>query len=135
MPLLTWKPGFAVGVPAVDAEHEEMIALLNEIYEEMSTRRDPASIEQFLGDVLFAIAAHFALEERLMREAAYAEYAAHKDDHEDLLDQIRDLMDRFVADPDAGMELLRERLSGWFERHFATFDARLHGRLGRGGAG
>jgi len=130
MPLLTWKPGFAVGVPAVDAEHEEMIALINEIYEEMKQRRDATSIEQFLGDVLFAISAHFALEERMMRDAAYGEYAAHKEDHEELLDQIRDLMDRFEADPDAGMDLLKDRLSAWFERHFATFDARLHGRLG-----
>ena len=129
MSLLQWKPEFAVGIDSVDFEHEQMIRLINEIYEEMKTRRDADSIEQFMGDVLFAISAHFALEERIMREASYAEYDAHKEDHEELLDQVRDLMDQFVSDPEQGFKLLQDRLSNWFEKHFATFDARLHGQL------
>ncbi len=129
MPLITWKPEFAVGVESVDFEHEQMVKLINEIYDEMKTRRDADSIEQFLGDVHFAISAHFALEEKLMREAAYPEYAAHKEEHEELLEQIRDLMDQFALDPDKGFDLLQEKLSDWFEDHFATFDARLHGNL------
>ena len=129
MPLLTWKPEFTVGVESVDFEHQQMIDLINEIYDEMKTRKDADSIEQFIGDVHFAISAHFALEEKLMREAAYAEYEAHKEEHEELLDQIRDMMDQFVLDPDAGFDLLQERLAAWFEHHFATFDARLHGQL------
>ncbi len=129
MSLITWKPEFAVGVASVDFEHEQMIGLINEIYDEMQTRRDADSIEQFLGDVHFAISAHFALEERLMRDADYPEYQAHKEDHEELLDQLRDLMDQLVADPDKGFDLLHDKLSDWFENHFATFDARLHGQL------
>jgi hemerythrin len=61
-----------------------------------------------------------------MRRASYPEYAAHKEDHEELLDEIRDLMDLFVKDPDAGAAILQERLGNWFGRHFSTFDARLH---------
>lgn len=129
MPLLNWKPEFSVGVESVDFEHEQMIQLINEIYDEMKMRKDADSIEQFMGDVHFAISAHFALEERLMRQAGYAEYEAHKEDHEELLDQVRDLMDQFVADPERGFTLLQDRLSNWFEQHFATFDARLHGQL------
>jgi len=129
MSLVTWKPEFSVGVASVDFEHEHLIKLINEIYDEMKTRRDADSIEQFMGDVHFAISAHFALEERLMRESAYVEYEAHKEDHEELLDQIRELMDQFVSDPDEGFDLLQENLSDWFEQHFATFDARLHGKL------
>ncbi len=129
MSLITWKPEFAVGIASVDFEHEQMIRLINEIYDEMKTRRDADSSEQFLGDVHFAISAHFALEERLMRDADYPEYQAHKEDHEELLDQLRDLMDQLVADPDKGFDLLHDKLSDWFENHFATFDARLHGQL------
>ena len=65
-----------------------------------------------------------------MREAAYFEYAAHKEEHEELLDQIRDMMDLFAADPNRGFEVLQEKLADWFEQHFSTFDARLHGNLG-----
>lgn len=130
MSLLGWKPEYAVGVESVDFEHQELINLINEIYEEMKVRNDADSLEQFLGDVHFAISAHFALEERLMRESDYFEYEAHKEDHEELLDQLRDLMDMLVREPEKGLEMMKERLSDWFERHFATFDARLHGKLG-----
>jgi hemerythrin len=129
MSLLSWKPEFSVGVESVDFEHQQMITLINEIYDELETHKDADSIEQFLGDVHFAISAHFALEERLMRDAGYVEYEAHKENHEELLDQLRELMDQLVADPDKGFDLLQERLSDWFEKHFATFDARLHGQL------
>ena len=56
MPLLDWKPEFAVGVESVDFEHEQMIKLINEIYDEMKMRKDADSVEQFLGDALFLAA-------------------------------------------------------------------------------
>jgi hemerythrin len=129
MALLSWKPEFSVGIESVDYEHQELIRMINEIYDEMTSHKDADSIEQFVGDVHYAISAHFALEERLMREARYHEYEAHKEDHEDLLDQLRNLMDQLVSNPDEGIKVLKESLSDWFERHFATFDARLHGQL------
>ncbi len=129
MTLLTWKPEFAVGVESVDYEHREMLGLINEIYDEMKARRDVASLEQFIGDVHFTISAHFALEERHMRESRYAEYEAHKDDHEELLDQLRAMMDELVTDPEQGFDSLQASLMTWFENHFKTFDARLHGQL------
>ncbi len=103
--------------------------MINEIYDEMNLRKDPDSIERFLGDVHAAINAHFALEERIMREADYTEYDAHKDDHEELLDQIRDMMEELLKDPENGFTLLRENLGDWFVNHFSTFDARLHSQM------
>lgn len=130
MSLLTWKPEYSIGIEAMDDEHRQMIQLINELHAELQARRDAKSIAQFLGDTHTAIAMHFALEERVMREAGYEEYDAHKDDHEDLLDQIRDMMDIFDQDAEAGFKLLSECLSDWFLGHFGTFDARLHGNLG-----
>ena len=130
MTLLQWKPAYALGIPSVDHEHRELIDLINRAYGHIEGSADPADTESCLEDIHTGIAAHFALEERHMRDAGYAEYAAHKEEHEELLDQIRDLMDAFVADPVAGRLVLQQRLADWFGGHFATFDARLHGVLG-----
>lgn len=130
MTLLQWKPEYSVGVDSVDFEHKQMIDLINALYAELHDRRDKESIEQFLGDIHSAISMHFALEERIMRDAGYDEFASHKEDHEDLLDQIRDIMDRLADDADRGFALLERKLSDWFSAHFSTFDARLHGKLG-----
>lgn len=80
------------------------------------------------GDLLRAVSAHFAHEERQMRHAGYDQTEAHKDDHERLLDALRDLMD---AEPDQhAAEHLARVLGDWFAGHFSSHDARLHNRLG-----
>jgi hemerythrin len=128
--LLQWKPAYTLGVPSVDHEHRELIKLINDVYSHLDNNSAPDRIEACLEDIYAGISSHFALEERHMREAEYGEYRAHKDEHEELLDQLRDMMDGFIDDPESGEELLQSRLADWFGRHFATFDARLHLKLG-----
>ncbi|MGI9232807.1 MAG: bacteriohemerythrin [Woeseiaceae bacterium] len=130
MVLLEWKAEYSVGVASMDDEHREMIALINDVYEKLGSMPDTEAIESCLEEIFNTISLHFALEERIMRDSGYSEYEDHKDDHEELLDEIRDLMDSFATDPDEGARLLRLRLSDWFGKHFASFDARLHGKLG-----
>lgn len=130
MSLLQWKPAYSLAIPSVDLEHREMIAMINDCHRHIEELADPETIERYLGEIYAGIGAHFALEETLMRRSAYAEYEAHKQDHEDLLDQIRDMMDLYLEDPLRGRRELEEKLSDWFGRHFATFDARLHDQVG-----
>ena len=133
MTLLSWKPAYSLGIPSVDLEHREMIRMINQLYAGLGDKAEADDIEDALENIYAGIASHFALEERHMRDAGYAEYQDHKDQHEDLLDQIRDMMDDFERNPEAGREILQKSLSDWFGHHFATFDARLHHQLGEHG--
>ena len=130
MALLQWKSDYSLGIPSVDHEHRELIGMINTAYGFMDKDADQAVIESCLEDIYAGIASHFALEERHMREARYEEYQAHKDEHEDLLDQLMELVDEFVDHPDSGRASLQKSLADWFGGHFATFDARLHKSLG-----
>jgi hemerythrin len=129
MALLEWKPEYSVGNPAIDYEHEHMIRQINLLYEKLGDPLDTEVVEAVLGEIHANISSHFALEERLMREINYIEYEDHKDDHEELLDQIHELMDSFDSDPESGQDLLKTRMSDWFGHHFSSFDARLHHNL------
>lgn len=130
MKYLKWDEHYSVGVDSVDYEHQNLMDMINMIYAELADQRDFAEIEKTVSDVHAEISAHFALEERLMKNADYDEYEAHKNDHEELLDQIRNMMDAIASDPEPALDILSEQLSEWFSGHFSTFDARLHGRLG-----
>ena len=129
MSLLQWKPEYSVGIQSMDDEHREMIELINATCEKLSSETSADQVEEYLGEILSTISMHFALEERMMQKAGYDEYQAHKDDHEVLLDRLRDLMDDFFVDPASGAMRLEQGLSDWFAGHFSTFDARLHGEL------
>ena len=130
MALLQWKDSYSVGIEAVDHEHKELIGLINRLHDRLTAKHEAATIAGFLGDILRGISAHFALEEHFMRDHRYDQLPQHKADHERLLDEIRDIMDDYEADPSAGTAALSARLDAWFSRHFETHDARLHKALG-----
>ncbi len=129
--LIEWRPEYELGLAAVDAEHRELITLINELHAELDEPVDAEAVELLLGEIYAAIAAHFALEEREMMAAGYPEYVAHKADHEALLDQLLGMMDELAGDSSAALDGLGQRLKAWFVDHFSTFDARLHGALDR----
>lgn len=131
MTFISWKAEYSLGIPSADAEHKELIGLINEIHDEL-LRPDAgeSAVQDFLGELYAKISAHFALEERLMREHSYDGYEDHKADHERLLDEIRDLMDEFEDSSFLDASVFGGRLEAWFSDHFRTMDARLHQRLG-----
>lgn len=127
---ILWRKEFSVGDPAVDHEHRELIELVNKAARGIGEGAPAAVVEDSFGDLLRAISGHFAHEERQMQRAGYDAYAAHKADHERLIDQLRDMMDDAGVAPEATAEALVSALEDWFRGHFATHDARLHGALG-----
>ena len=90
MALVEWREEYRIGIPAVDYEHRGLIDLINNLHSDLSGNPDKAEVLACLGEIYARISAHFALEERVMRERRYDQHAEHKEDHERLLDEIRD---------------------------------------------
>ena len=126
MSLIEWNEAFRVGVASVDLEHRALIELINRLHDMLGDRQDIDSVVSMLGEIYAQIAAHFALEEKYMRDSGYPHYAAHKDDHEHLLDELRDIMDRVEDAGSYDEAKLAGELQAWFTEHFQTHDARLH---------
>ena len=124
---IEWKDSFSVGVPAVDHEHRELIEMVARLQQALLSGAPAGDVEQALGELMRGISAHFALEEKFMRDRGYDRLAEHKADHEKLLDELRDLMEGERPD---SPEALSQKLGDWFAVHFRTHDARLHSRLG-----
>ncbi|MBM3510999.1 MAG: hemerythrin-like metal-binding protein [Alphaproteobacteria bacterium] len=136
MALIEWHAEFETGIAGVDHEHRALIDLLNAMPAAAGPDPDRDAITRLLGEIHASIGAHFALEEAVMRERAYAEFADHKADHERLLDELRDIMEVHEAGlvPDYAA-LLGVELTRWFGEHFRTKDAAFHrARVARDGA-
>ncbi len=130
MSLIQWRDEYSVGVAAVDHEHQELIATINELHDAMRTAVDHDHVVDALGKIYAQISAHFALEEKIMRDARYSAYPEHKLDHETLLDELRDIMDSVDDQGNYDEAGLSQDLDRWFSDHFRTHDARLHKLLG-----
>jgi hemerythrin len=122
--LITWRKAFEIGIAEVDFEHRKLIDLINQVYAE--TDAAVMDVERLLGEIYSGIASHFALEEKDMSDIGWWELEAHKEDHEALLDDLRDIMEDAVDAGEIDAAALGVRLSSWFGGHFQSFDARLH---------
>ena len=131
MALIEWQTEFETGVREVDHEHRELVDLINVLHSKIGSNAGKEVIGGFLGEVFAKISAHFALEETVMRKHRYDEYAAHKADHEKLLDDIRDIMDAHESGAFVDYEeALGRAVRDWFVDHFKSKDARLHKMFG-----
>lgn len=129
MPFIPWSDRFETGIAAVDSEHREIIELINRLHAALMASDSEARVGGFLGDVFANISAHFALEEKIMRDASYDQFGAHKDDHEALLERIRDIMDKWEDEGYFEDEEFSSDLYNWFTIHFREMDGRLHHTL------
>ncbi len=130
MTLLSWKDEYSVGIEAIDREHKELIDRINRLHQAFDGADAHKAVPAFFGDLLIAIAAHFALEEMFMRDLAYDGLDLHKEEHERLLDELREMMDMFEWSEEVDTLELARRLEPWFTLHFRTRDAELHDVLG-----
>jgi len=131
MTLLEWRDEFRIGIAEVDEEHRELIALINALHARVSEGPHPAGVAEFLGELHARISAHFALEEKVMRARTYPGLGEHKQDHERLLDEIREIMDDYELHSRYSAAALGATLDTWFGEHFRTLDARLHAALAK----
>ena len=124
---IIWRDEFSTGIAAIDHEHQELVGLVNHVMILMQGEEPTDVVADALADVNAKITAHFALEELVMREVAYSDYEPHKEDHERLLDDIRDIMDAYEDGSYAERcDEFLQHLTAWFVNHFSTMDAKLH---------
>ncbi len=130
MTLIEWKDDYKTGVASVDHEHQELVGLINRLYGKIGTGSED-DVAAILGEIHDAISSHFALEEKKMSDSGYEDYWPHKEDHEHLLDDIREIMDNHAEGRYASYEQeLAKHLDHWFSEHFRTMDRKLHGQIG-----
>jgi hemerythrin len=125
--LIEWSEAMRLGVPEVDFEHEALIDAINTLSELLQADDASDIIPSLLAEIHSQIEGHFALEEKIMRDQGFLGYEAHKEDHDRLLEQIRDIMSETkTLDEPTLRDHLAERLNAWFSDHFSTLDRSFH---------
>jgi len=81
MPILHWGPRFSVQVEAMDADHRELFAALNDLWLAVERSSALAVIAETLERVSSTMAAHFSREEALLEQWNYPRYRTHMDEH------------------------------------------------------
>jgi hemerythrin len=123
---MRWDESLATGNAVIDAEHRELIALIDEL-ELADTEADETRVPQALEQLADYVAVHFQMEERLMRREGYpaAAIEAHVAEHRELARRTSELEAAYAAGTLDSVDPIVEFLYEWFQHHIAEVDQQL----------
>lgn len=124
--LFKWDNSFLIGIEELDYEHKALIDDINRLHNVLAGHDEKSEIEKCLGDIHARMQAHFALEERVMKEGKYEHFEEHKSSHDALLDTYTEHMMRFLNDIDGyAIRTIEDFLKDWVIDHILTSDKKM----------
>ncbi|MCI4624885.1 MAG: bacteriohemerythrin [Candidatus Magnetoovum sp. WYHC-5] len=85
--LFKWKDLYKVNVKRIDAEHKELVCIVNDLYSAKFQGRGNSETEYIFTRLVEYVNTHFKTEEILMETYNYPGYKPHKIEHEQLASQ------------------------------------------------
>ena len=120
--MFEWKQEYSVGIPSIDAQHQNLFAIARELHAAMSSGQGRAVSGRILGRLIQYTGAHFGHEERLMRVSGYPELDRHKEQHVALTRQVLQFQKDFEAGRVAITVQLLQFIKQWLEHHIQESD-------------
>jgi hemerythrin len=110
---VAWKPFYSVDDPSLDAQHKQIIEMINELYAAVEQAENRPAPKRLLKRLRQYTMAHFEAEEEVMQRLDYPGLAEHKALHDRLRRRTADL----EAHPDAitGRDVLQFMKEWWLE--------------------
>lgn len=122
MTLIDWKAGYELGVPAMDAEHKELIAAMNRVHELAGQGAAKAVVEAALLRLVALTKQHFADEEAHMAKIQYADRLRHGLIHQEMLRRVGGYCDQFRAGDGKVAREFFDFLVYWLGAHITGID-------------
>lgn len=92
MPIVTWSDAYNVNVGAIDAQHQEMLKLANNLHASAESGEDKDNLQEMLSELVDYTRMHFATEEELMKKHDYPDYPKHHKEHKILLQHMESIL-------------------------------------------
>ena len=122
MALMTWSTEYSVAVEAIDKQHQQLFAMLNELHDAMEAGKGTQTAPGILKKLVEYACEHFALEEALMAEAHYPELDRHKAEHDKLTSQVAIMLQDIESGKTVLSMKLLQFLRSWLQDHIAGCD-------------
>ncbi len=120
--LIEWDDQLNLGISEIDAQHQKLVVLINELHEAMLARRTNEVLGTIIERLLAYTKSHFRTEELYFAEFAFPEKAAHTEAHQRFTGKVLD----FQRDFSEGKLLLSMEvmtfLKEWLIQHILGTD-------------
>jgi hemerythrin len=88
MPIMNWDQTLDIGVPAMNADHRDILDVMNEIFDAHEAGKEGDSINRLVSRLGAVCTRHFSDEEAFMEKVGYPGLNSHKLIHKKLLEDF-----------------------------------------------
>jgi hemerythrin-like metal-binding protein len=127
--MVTWSTKYSVGIAQIDAEHQKLIGLVNDLNAAMLQGRANELMGEIFDNLISYTATHFGHEEGLMRLHSYPELAEHKAEHDRLVEKVKLLQEEFHSGSMIISLDLMAFLRNWVVDHICGMDKKYSPHL------
>lgn len=131
--LFKWSDEFSVHVQEIDEQHKVLVGLLNELHVAIREHHGKDTSRAVLDRLAEYTRTHFLLEESLMRLTHFPGFEKHKQQHEELIAQVRDLQQKLDNENVTITFELLHFLKGWLVHHINESDKVLGAHVQQSG--
>lgn len=122
MAFMYWSEDFSVHVEEIDLQHQQLVAMLNDLHSAMIERRGSEVLEKILDGLADYTVYHFSTEEDFFDRYNYPDAAIHKQQHAAFVERVSSFRNR-VASGDATISIeVLDFLAGWVKNHIRGSD-------------
>jgi hemerythrin len=125
--LISWTPEYAVGVPAIDRQHQELFRKIDALLEACNRGEGKHVLGETLTFLEDYVKIHFESEEKAMIAQNYPEYQSHRGEHQKFVENFMGLKKEFETEG-TGIRLvaLTNRIVvNWLKDHILMTDTKL----------
>jgi hemerythrin len=120
--MFEWKASYSVQVSSIDGQHQNLFRLAAKLHSAMATGQSKAILAEILDELMRYTQVHFQQEERMMQQANYPDFVAHKAQHEALLGRVDELQKEYRSGRLTMSIDLLHFLQNWLEKHIMQTD-------------
>lgn len=122
MSVISWNDKYSVQVNEMDNQHKELIIILNELYDAMSSGKSNQVLSSVLLKLLNYTRKHFAAEELFMHKCGYPGYESQKREHAAFITKIQEFQSSFNAGKITLSLDISTYLKNWLVNHISIED-------------
>jgi epoxide hydrolase-like predicted phosphatase len=123
MPHLQWKERFAVHYKDIDRQHQSLIAIINDLHDQIDERKVTADeVAPIFHRLTQYALTHFAYEERFMARSQYPGLSQHKVQHAFFIRKLLEMNDTYSGAEHQRLKDTLAFLMDWYINHILTVD-------------
>ncbi|MDD3285030.1 MAG: bacteriohemerythrin [Patescibacteria group bacterium] len=125
MPLIEWKDEFKLGISEIDAQHQRILALINELYAMVDEKKytENNQMDHVIQELADYAIYHFSTEEKYFQLFGYEKKDEHIKIHEQYKAKIEEWRQRYNQDKNPAIFFeISEFLQNWWTWHINNTD-------------